>query len=62
MLTGADEKKIDLPKSFDWRDKGVVTEAKAQSTCGACWAFSTAAIIEAQYALKHNKLVNFSEQ
>lgn len=51
-----------VPDSWDWRDKGAVTQPKDQGICGACWAFSAIAAIESQYYLKHNTLYNLSEQ
>jgi cathepsin F len=51
-----------LPTSYDWREKGVITRVKQQSTCGSCWTFSTTGVMEAQYAIKTGKLVEFSEQ
>ncbi|XP_067931272.1 uncharacterized protein [Watersipora subatra] len=49
-----------LPQTFDWRDKDMVTPVKDQGAAGTCWAFSTVANVEGQYAMKYQKLVNLS--
>lgn len=42
-----------LPKSFDWTDRGVVSRVRDQGDCGSCWAFATVSALEANYRIKH---------
>ena len=44
----------DLPPSWNWVDKGVISNVKDQGDCGSCWAFSATAAAEAAFNLKHN--------
>ncbi len=36
-----------FPESLDWRDEGIITPAKSQLGCGACWAFAGIGLLEA---------------
>ena len=51
-----------LPKTVDWRDRGVVTAVKNQGHCGSCWAFGSTETIESHFALNTGHLVNLSPQ
>lgn len=52
----------ELPKQFDWREKNIVGPVKEQHTCGSCWAFTTSAVLQSQYAKETGEIVDLSEQ
>ncbi|MCO5233414.1 MAG: C1 family peptidase [Chitinophagales bacterium] len=47
---------------FDLRTIEGLTPVKDQGKCGSCWAFSSLATIESNYALVNSKLLDLSEQ
>jgi cathepsin F len=49
-----------LPESFDWRDRGAVTQVRDQGSVGTCWAFATAQNMEGQWYLA-GKVANVTE-
>ena len=54
-----------MPAYADWRQSSppTVTPIKDQGQCGSCWAFSTIASLEGQWAMSAgNKLTSLSEQ
>eukprot|EP01063_Lacrimia_lanifica_P026506 TRINITY_DN3583_c0_g1_i1.p1 TRINITY_DN3583_c0_g1~~TRINITY_DN3583_c0_g1_i1.p1 ORF type:complete len:548 (+),score=119.68 TRINITY_DN3583_c0_g1_i1:52-1695(+) len=53
---------IHRAKRLDWVQAGAVTPVKSQGTCNSCWAFSTVAALESQWAIKGHGLVSLSEE
>ena len=45
----------ELPASFSWYDRGVITDVKNQGQCGSCWAFSAVAAIESAFNIAVNQ-------
>lgn len=41
-------------KNLDWRAIGGVPPVRDQASCGSCWAFGTASVIEARLNAMHN--------
>lgn len=50
-----------LPARWDWRETGKVTSIKNQSSCGACYAFATAADFESKLLIAGEGTYNLSE-
>jgi len=44
----------DLPTTYDWRDRKVVSPVKDQGQCGSCWAFSVVENLESVWMLTKN--------
>lgn len=41
------------PASFDWRDVVTLPDIRDQGSCGSCWAFAAAGIVEASLVINH---------
>ena len=52
---------LSLPDRFDWREQGVVTSIKQQSSCGACFCFAALAGFESELLISGEGLFDFSE-
>ncbi|KAK9514360.1 hypothetical protein VZT92_027833 [Zoarces viviparus] len=62
FTTGLEDAAFKLPKSIDYRNKGMVTPVKNQGSCGSCWAFSSAGALEGQMAKTTGTLLDLSPQ
>jgi C1A family cysteine protease len=47
---------------FTWVSRNMVTSIKYQGQCGSCWAFTSAAVVEANYLIRKNLTLDLSEQ
>jgi len=51
-----------LPSKFDWRMKGGVPSVRNQRSCGSCWAFAIAGVMESAIRIFADNTVDLSEQ
>lgn len=48
--------------AFTWVQRNKVTPVKYQGICGSCWAFTSVAVVEANYLIRRNMNLDLSEQ
>ncbi len=48
--------------SFSWLERGKMTPVKNQGVCGSCWAFTSAAAVEANIMIRRDLSTDLSEQ
>jgi len=53
---------LGAPTSWDWRSQGAVTAVKNQQSCGSCYAFAAAEVIESNRKIRYGNLMNMSTQ
>jgi len=51
-----------LPSSFNWQTQGKVTSVRNQGDYGNCWAFAAVGAYESNYWIRHNIVINGSEE
>ncbi len=52
----------DLPKDFDLRDLGYVSDVRNQGSCGSCWTFSMVGSLESALRMKGKGQFDLAEQ
>mmetsp|Transcript_13973 Transcript_13973/g.22134 ORF Transcript_13973/g.22134 Transcript_13973/m.22134 type:complete len:535 (-) Transcript_13973:866-2470(-) len=63
MSTYVEERRLDVPDKINWLEQGYIGEPENQGeVCGACWAFSSMATIEARLAIRTKRLFTLSAQ